>query len=141
MSTLYSIMDNSTANVHALARNLLIAIDTLTYQEPYIFPDLLKSSNAYDEYLKLLNTDRPVYLKIRPNPAHDYIIIDYFLEDNKKSIIEITDINGISIKTIEIKNETNQLVIDTRKWNSGLYIATLKSNEKLIESVKFSIIK
>ncbi len=138
---LYSIMNNSSANVHALARNLLIAIDTLTYQEPYIFPDLLKSSDAYNEYWKLLNTDMPKYLKIHPNPAHDYIIIDYSLEYYKKSLIEISDINGISIKTIEMKNEKNQLVIDTRKWNSGLYIATLKSNQKLIESIKFTIIE
>jgi len=141
IAELYSIMDNSSANVHALVRNLLIAIDTLTYQEPYIFPDLLKSSEAYDEYWKILNTEMLKYLKIYPNPAHDYIIIDYSFEYYKKSLIEITDINGIYIKTIEIKNETNQLVIDTRKWNSGLYIATLKSNQKFIESVKFSIIK
>ena len=141
IAELYSIMNNSSANVHALARNLLIAIDTLTYQEPYILPDLLKSSEAYDEYWKLLNTDMPKYLKIHPNPAHDYIIIDYSLEYYKKSLIEITDINGISIKTIEVKNETNQLVIDTRKWNSGIYIATLKNNDKIIENTKFMIVK
>jgi hypothetical protein len=83
----------------------------------------------------------PKYLKIHPNPAHDYIIIDYSLEYYKKSLIEITDINGISIKTIEVKNETNQLVIDTRKWNSGIYIATLKNNDKIIENTKFMIVK
>jgi len=79
ITELHSIMNNSSANVHALARNLLIAIDTLTYQEPYILPDLLKSSEAYNEYWKLLNTNIPKYLEVHPNPANDYIIIDYSL--------------------------------------------------------------
>ena len=136
---LYSLYDNSTENIHASLKNLLVTIDTLTYQEPYIFPDLLKSSEAYDDYLEIINTNQPAFLKVHPNPAIDYVIIEYMQEMEGPGNVYITDLNGKPITGYHISNAYDQKVLDTRNWKAGIYIATLKINDKMIESVKFSI--
>jgi len=136
---LNSLYNNSTDNIHAQLRNLLVAIDTLTYQEPYIFPDLLKSSEAYDDYLEIINTKQPACLKVHPNPAREYVIIEYMQEMEGAAYVYITDLNGKPVTGIQISNTHDQKVLDTRNWKAGIYIATLKINGKMIESVKFSI--
>jgi len=55
------------------------------------------------------------------------------------SIINITNLSGNMISTITTINKQDQEIIDIRDWQAGLYIATLKSREKLIKSVKFTI--
>lgn len=43
---LYSLYGSAKGNLKANLRNVLVNIDTLTYQEPYIFPDMNKSATA-----------------------------------------------------------------------------------------------
>ena len=138
---LYSILDNSNADIKVYVRNLLITIDTLTYHEPYFFPDMLKSADAYEDYLEILNAKKPGYLNVHPNPAKDYIIIKYKLEIEKPCFIDITNLSSNLITTIQLFYNHDQEVVDTRMWKTGLYIATLKVNGKPVESTKFSIIK
>lgn len=136
---LYSLYNNSTDNIHAHLRNLLVAIDTLTYQEPYIFPDLFKSSETYEDYLEIINTKQPAFLKVHPNPAKDYIIIEYMQEVEESGYVYITALNGKPVTGIHISNAHDQKVLDIRSWKAGIYIATMKINDEMIESVKFSI--
>jgi Papain family cysteine protease/Secretion system C-terminal sorting domain len=135
----YSLYDNSDDNIHTLLRNLLVAIDTLAYQEPYIFPDLLKSSQAYEDYQEIINTNQPASLTVHPNPAKDYIIIEYMQEMDGSGYVSITDLNGKPVTGIHLSNVHDQKVLDTKNWKAGIYIATLKIGDKKIESVKFSI--
>jgi len=137
---LYSILDNSNAGIKAYVRNLLITIDTLTYQEPYFFPDFLKSADAYEDYMDILNANAPEYLKVIPNPAKDFIIIEYKQEVEGEAQIFFTALDGKVLKSMQVNDKHNQLVLDTGKWQAGMYIATMKKNENIIESVKFTIV-
>jgi hypothetical protein len=81
------------------ARNILLALNEIEYVEPIILPDLLKSSEAFEEYHELLNTEPPKQLEVYPNPSDDYIIFSY---RNWKS--------GIYIATLKIDGNSKESI-------------------------------
>jgi hypothetical protein len=113
---------SSMASVYA--RNILLALNQMEYDEPIILPDLLKSAAAMDEYKELLSKadDAPGFIKVKPNPAKDYIIIEYELEQEVKATIEINNISGKLKYSENFKNRQDQFTVDTRNWKAGIYI-------------------
>ena len=95
-----------------------------------------------DEYNKLLKkaNDAPGYIKVQPNPAKDYIIVEYELEQQANVTVEINDISGILKFSKNTTGKQDQQLVDTRNWKAGIYIVSLKINGKLIESIKFTIV-
>jgi len=96
IATLIDLEVNQSGMANVYARNILLALNRMEYEEPIILPDLLKSSAAMDEYKELLSkvADAPGFIKVKPNPAKDYIIIEYELEREADASIEINDITG-----------------------------------------------
>ncbi|MBN2175052.1 MAG: T9SS type A sorting domain-containing protein, partial [Bacteroidales bacterium] len=130
---------NGMASVYA--RNVLLALDQMDYEEPILLPDILKSAIAQDEYNTLISkiNEAPGYLRIKPNPAKDYVIVEYELEQETAASIEINDITGNLKNRLNAFNKQDEIMLNTQDWKPGIYIATLKINGKLIESVKFTI--
>ncbi len=124
------------------ARNILLALNHIDYEEPIFLPDLLKSAAINSEYNELLSKadEAPGLIKVQPNPAKDYIIVEYELEQEAAAKIEINDITGDLKYSKNTLNRQDQISIDTRSWKAGVYITSLKINGKLVESVKFTII-
>jgi len=123
------------------ARNVLLALGEIIYEEPILLPDNSKSAQAYNEYINLVNTQSPKQIEVYPNPTDDYIIISYKLEMEKPGYtIEISDINGYNLKTIDVAEKLNQLAIDIKDWKPGVYITTLFFNGNPVENVKFTIL-
>jgi len=69
------------------ARDVLVALGEMTYEEPIQMPDLLKSAEAIDEYDELLSTEPPQMLEVYPNPSKGYVILEYKLETEQVTII------------------------------------------------------
>jgi len=63
---------------------------------------------------------------IYPNPADNFLNIK--IENNESSHISITDITG---KTLVNFNFTNQVQINTKEWNAGIYLLKIKTNNKI----------
>lgn len=125
----------------AYARNILLGLDLVEYDEPIILPDHTKSSEAYAEYQELVNTKPRKQLEISPNPSDDFVVVSYTLDILKSGYsIQLADINGNSMKTINVENKQDQVIVNTREWKPGTYIATLYYNGSLIESIKFTIL-
>ena len=123
------------------ARNLLVALDEIIYEEPILFPDMTKSAQACEEFMELLNTTAPKKMEVYPNPTDDYIIISYKLEMEKPGYtVEISDLNGLNLKTVDIVGKQNQLAIDISNWKPGVYIVSLLFNGNPVESVKFTVL-
>jgi len=141
LAQISNISSSGTGNASVYARNLLLAMDQITYNEPILLPDLYKSAEAVETYEKLLNTGQPPSLKVYPNPSKDYVIVEFVTDITKNSFLVINDSNGQRIKSMQLNSCRDQLVIDTRGWKPGIYIATLKTDAKTIESCKFSIVK
>jgi len=128
-------------STRAYARNILVAIDELEYEEPVLHVDLSKSQQLMEDFEKLMSTKAPQMLSVYPNPSTNYIILEYNLEVEKEASLEIKDMNGKSIRTINTSQKQDQVTVTTEDWKPGLYIATLKINGKSIESVKFTVVK
>ena len=143
-TTIVSLMEIETGNsgmASAYARNILLALDQSDYEEPVLLPDILKAAIAQDEYNTLISkaNEAPGYIRIKPNPAKDYIIVEYELEQETNASININDITGNLKIHLNFSNQQDQLTVNTQDWKPGIYIATLKINGKLVESVKFTI--
>jgi len=83
-----------------------------------------------------------IQFKVYPNPAKDYFIIDYFLlEGNTSAIIGINDITGKLVKNINIHDKQNQIVVETKDLQSGIYYISLMTNNSISKTVKIAIFK
>jgi hypothetical protein len=79
---------------------------------------------------------------IYPNPASNYLNIDFTSKENGKSEIQISDPEGRIIKTIntELKQGENHSKIETNDLNAGVYILKLKTQHDELTK-RFVIIK
>jgi hypothetical protein len=102
---------------------------------------MLKAAIAKEEYNTLISeaNETPRLIIIKPNPAKDYILIAYKLEKETAASIDINDITGNVKYTDVLYNRQDEVTVNTQDWKTGIYIATLKINCKLVESVKFTI--
>ena len=62
------------------------------------------------------------------------------MELEKNGIIEVKNVNGIVVNQVKTERLQDQVTVKTQNWKSGLYIATLKVEGKLVESCKFTLI-
>jgi|GEM_PF-333994 len=106
----------------AWARNILIASGLLNYEEPIFNESELKSSRK-GKYQR--NSSRSINygFKVFPNPAKDFIIVEYKRDVNdERRIIRILNINGRIINTVYLHRNENQQVIPVTGLGSGTYI-------------------
>ncbi|RLD59148.1 MAG: hypothetical protein DRJ05_06820 [Bacteroidetes bacterium] len=139
-ANLYTIHQNSNGRAGALARNILQIADTLTYKENYILP----TEGAKTGKVRRRRANRSYEndkLKVYPNPARDYVIVEYQLVgDADKAVVKVIDNNGFIRQTIVKESNHNFVVIDTRQLGTGTYIAHVSSEGKLIGVCKFIIV-
>ncbi|MCD4698167.1 MAG: metallophosphoesterase [Bacteroidales bacterium] len=141
LAELQTLASGETGSSRAYARNILIALSELEYDEPILHPDFLKSSMAIEDYNKLLKTEAPQLLEVYPNPSSGFVIFEYKMNTETKGFIEIKDVAGKTISTITTTGKQDQVTLLTENWQTGVYIANLTVNGKSIESVKFTIVK
>jgi photosystem II stability/assembly factor-like uncharacterized protein len=124
----------------ACARNLLYAAGLIEYEEPIILPeDELKSSEAVDHELSN-HTGKPETLKVFPNPAGDYVIVEYDTEGYSGNIsISVIDITGRKVFINNYSIKCDQIVVKTREWASGIYQINVLINGKVIKSEKVTV--
>lgn len=138
IESLETFMQSSSLNVSSAARSLLVANNLLTYQEPYLLPDLTKSSRVK---LPVQNSNKSGgLLKIFPNPAKDFITIEYHLSDKSYSgEFFIVDASGRLLYTKQASRLKDQFVVDVRQYKAGNYLVQLRSDNKIIATAKFII--
>ena len=143
--SLHTLANNDNYLPGIYARNILIALGKLNYQEPYILPNPLKATEA--NYYPVTELEKKNYLKIFPNPARNFIIVEYntdvenYLIDNRQQniILRFSDINGKLIRVKHLNRTKDQFVINTKTFNPGIYICNLFVDGKLIDTSKFTI--
>ncbi len=122
----------------AYARGLLVKEDIIEYNEPVYLPNIMVNKNA--EIFKLEQENK--YFKVYPNPASDYIYVEYELpEESQNSLIKILSINGKLEKTIELKYNIDNKLIKLGNLSSGTYIFVLETNGKTVDSTNITIAK
>lgn len=81
-------------------------------------------------------------INLYPNPASDFIKINYSLPANVKiAKVDVFDMNGKIVKTYKVDKTFNDILIDTNDLSSGTYICKISSNKQEISETKFVITK
>jgi hypothetical protein len=138
-ATLLEIEAGSTGLAGVYARNAMLALQAIEYDEPIILPDIMKSRAMAEAYTQLLETRSPKNLSVFPIPARDYLAVEYVVDTESNGMIEFTDASGKLVHTLTVSGPVNKQIVDTRNWKQGWYLATLKTLTKTLESVKFII--
>ncbi|MCO5265986.1 MAG: T9SS type A sorting domain-containing protein [Lentimicrobium sp.] len=116
--------------VSAGARGMLVANNLLEYYEPYLEPDLTKSAEVINPRVKPV-LPALTYLKVYPNPAKDFITIEYNTYNYKtQGVIEVIDEYGRKVFSRNLNRQFDQIILDTRDFKSGSYIVRLASGDK-----------
>jgi hypothetical protein len=137
---LEGIMETEQGAISMYALNTLIDLGAIGYEEPIEMPEMLKSTAGSGSTISNSSENEPCMLKVMPNPAKDYIIVEYsFGMQQQDATVEITDMAAKPVYSIQAANVKDQLTIDTRNWKRGVYLAVLNINGKTRESVKFTI--
>ena len=137
---LQSLASETTGFAPVYARNVLIAIDEMEYEEPVILPDQFKSTTVEEAYKELLNSPQPKMLEVYPNPSNDFVILGYQFDTETKGSIEIRDVSGSLIQSVPFKGMQDQVSVITRSWAPGMYMVSLMVNDKVIETTKLTLI-
>jgi len=124
----------------AYARSILIDAGVVEYTEPIDIPDELKSSSVLPAEDFTNRFDREVPLNVYPNPAKDYIIVDYDTQGKTGTVvISVNDMKGNIMDKEVFGLNRDQRVISTKDWKRGIYIVTLIVNGSTVKSVKVTV--
>jgi len=138
---LNSIASAGIGEIKAMARNILLILNSLTYNEPYLFPELeLKSDKIKRIPIRRVITE--CSLLLYPNPANDYVIVEYSLREPViDGTLKVFDLAGRLYQFISINKSKEYLIIPTHDLPNGIYIFQLLSKNSLLISKKLIIAK
>jgi hypothetical protein len=121
-------------------RNMVLASGRTNFEEVYILPDLTKSADVEIPQNKKKNTTNE-FLRVFPNPAKEFIIIEYIIGKAESNVILITDGMGRPVDKLKIMKEADQMLYITKNLMPGLYNCSLSNDGKIKSSVKFTVIR
>jgi hypothetical protein len=136
-----SYLNSHSTTVSSAARGLLVAYGLLVYDEPYLEPDLTKSFEVRNPNK---NSVRPTesLLKVYPNPAHDFITIEYNTNNDKANVVvELSDETGRRVYSQQLVRQLDAIILDTRNFKSGNYFVKLVVDNKTANSTKVVIVR
>jgi hypothetical protein len=126
--------------VSSRARRLLINSNSIEYEEPYILPENFKKFDV-KEKRKQNKVVSSSFVKAYPNPAKDYITIEYAsVNEHSSCSILIYDSHGKLVKSVKPVKFQDQILLRTNYFKSGNYYVQLVSDNKCLTSCKFTVI-
>jgi hypothetical protein len=139
--SLLSMVSASDGEIKTLSRNILLSKNMISYSEPFIFPDPnLKSTKNKKHNSILTITDNS--LKLYPNPALNYVIVDYSLEKSaSRQNIRIVDMSGRKCYDQVIDRPRGFILMSITDLSDGIYILQICQNDKPVISKKLVISK
>lgn len=78
-------------------------------------------------------------ISVYPNPAKDFIVVEHSGCSN--SIIEIYNMLGNIVARYESKEFGSSILIDSGKWNNGVYFARLTLDNNASKTIRFVVSK
>ena len=137
---LYDIMDHGYPLIGGYARNLLINGGQLDYTETCHLPVLDQTQSYIINDPENEAEQKKCFMKVFPNPAWDYVIIEFNTEEfDSQGLIVMTDITGRIIQSLEVHNGHNQVIIKVGNLSKGVYNLTLFVNGIVVDTEKISI--
>ena len=142
VSGLLTLASPGTNLAGAYARNILLNVGEYVYSEPILLPDEYKSAGTlrYEGYLKAAGEVK--YLEVYPNPAAGNVILSWKLQGQNGPLrISIASVSGDRVMDFTLQSQEDKLVVNTSGMKPGVYAAGLYAGDKLLDSIKFTIMK
>jgi|GEM_PF-3017251 len=128
--------------VSALATGLLVKGGHIDFTERIAVPGTQKAARAYPNNRPPFDHETGSQLQLKPNPAKNYLVIEYDLgEEKAQGIILIRDNKGASVKNLGLHKQVDEITVDLADIPAGMYIVSLYAGNKHIESKKLSLVK
>ena len=143
VAALHGLAMDTEGRARVYARNSLLVLGEVEYEEPVLYPNLEKSAQADLEHETLIKQakDRK-QVEVFPNPAGDYMIVKWELEKAAEGLlIRLGNSKGQVVLEMEASGRQNQQLIKTGHLEAGVYVVSLYANGNLIDSEKVSIVK
>ena len=118
------------------ARNLLFSYRLVEFNPTVTFPDSALKSTRLSNNSKSRSNKAINGLHVFPNPANDFIIIDY--EGVMLGKLRLIAQDGRICYSQNLNAGRNQLMIRLNNFSPGVYIATIVQDKKVISS-KFTV--
>lgn len=80
--------------------------------------------------LKPVTENQTFTFEVYPNPAHNSVLVNINLENNKEFSIQIFDITGRCVLKENHKNSKQTIILDISKLNTGLYFVNIQANNQ-----------
>jgi hypothetical protein len=139
LNLLASLATDSTSMPGTYARNILVYIGQMMYNEPYILPDTSLKAEDYKEPGSHKKNSPPKF-KVYPNPASDYLVIEYNLKsEGCDGYVLLRDNLGKTVKQVSINSNMYSRIISTSGITSGVYYLSLICNEQTLMSTNVVI--
>lgn len=137
--TLNDIIDNTYGKVGSYARNLSYATKGIFHHERIMFPDNTEKSEKVEWELTNEGEKENTYFKLYPNPAREYISIEYNFDHTVSNLgFKIITLQGVDVLHFATSHNQGLHNIDLRDWKPGTYIIILVSGSKSLQSEKFT---
>lgn len=91
--------------------------------------DTIVFKTQFDATVGINNISKESSFSLYPNPADNYVLVDYALETNDATLL-ITNVLGEIVMEEYIDNSQGDVRLDTEKLDRGYYFVQLQSNGK-----------
>lgn len=118
------------------ARNLLFSYRLVEFNPTVTFPASALKSTRISNNSKRRSNKAINELHVFPNPANDFIIIDYELELYGKLVLIAQD--GRVCYSVNLSSGNNQILIRLNYFSPGIYVARIAQGKKVL-SAKFTV--
>ena len=81
------------------------------------------------------------YVNVMPNPANDYILVQYYIGENNSAKMEIYNIHGQKCSVNRLVGNESQKQISISMLQEGVYFYRVLLNGEAIETKKLVIIR
>ena len=125
--------------VSAYARGILLLNNVISYKEPVYIPQIDIKPRSIKHSIEQTNNE---YFKVYPNPANNYINIEYQLPETTELILlTIYNIEGKIVNTFTLKYNIDTKLIPVSNLKQGSYIVSISANGRNFGEQTINIIR
>jgi hypothetical protein len=141
VALLFDVMEFGDLPVSIFARNILLAHNLIEHQPQYLLPEDTKSAKVKHSSSQSPTKDEA--LKLFPNPAREYVIVDFDLGNMKATdgtgMLSVIALDGKLIESMPLTKTKDQIVFPLQGYKPGTYVFTLYFGNKMLESKRLII--
>ncbi len=137
IASLETLMSESDGLAEALSRNALIQCGAISFNEPILIDEGLKSERSHAFGLKPVNENNTELLSVYPNPAKGYFVAKAILA-GQSGVLTLISSTGVTVMEKQI-DHSSSVTIPVSHLPAGVYAIRLTENGALKAVIKVTL--